>query len=349
MTNVWTVEKMAAERLVRYQELKPCRNAFVDTYTPGSDQKENFTIIGPGVAEHPDQHVHIAEPHGFNIGGARQPNGCLNSQHSHETEEVFIVHSGRWAFRWGEYSQDGEAVLEAGDCISIPPRVFRGFENVGDGTGYLFAVLGRDDPGRVTWAPDVFEKARDYGLVLLEDGRLVDTTKGEKVPAGVQAMKPTDQEMIDAHRRMTLVEMSSCVVPYAEQTRFAGSDLAAQGEGMSESPLIGMSNPEEGIAAPKLAWRHGFALRRFDFAQGGSTPTYSRAEEEVIYLFRGSLTFVWDGGELALEEGDVLTVPKGLARSLASPDCESVAYIVRGADYPAAAALLPVEAEASVA
>ena len=38
-------------RAVRYQDLKPCTNAFIDTRSPGSDKKENFTIIGPGVAE----------------------------------------------------------------------------------------------------------------------------------------------------------------------------------------------------------------------------------------------------------------------------------------------------------
>ena len=69
-------------RVVRYADLKPCTNAFVDTRTPGSDRKENFTIIGPGVSENPNQHVHVPEPHGFNIGAARQPGGCLTSQHS---------------------------------------------------------------------------------------------------------------------------------------------------------------------------------------------------------------------------------------------------------------------------
>ena len=63
--------------IVRYGDLRPCKTAFIDAHTPGSDQKENFTIIGPGVSENPDQHVHIAEPHGFNIGGARQPPGCV--------------------------------------------------------------------------------------------------------------------------------------------------------------------------------------------------------------------------------------------------------------------------------
>ena len=56
---------LLAERLVRYDELKPCTTAFIDTRTPGSKEKENFTIIGPGVAESPDQHVHIDIPHGF--------------------------------------------------------------------------------------------------------------------------------------------------------------------------------------------------------------------------------------------------------------------------------------------
>ena len=108
IANQVTREQMRA-RLVRYGELVPCRTAFIDTRTPGSESKENFTIIGPGVAENPDQHVHIREPHGFNIGAARQPPGCVNSQHSHETAEVFWIHSGRWRFMTGEHGEDSAA------------------------------------------------------------------------------------------------------------------------------------------------------------------------------------------------------------------------------------------------
>ena len=73
----WSAEALEA-RVVRYGDLVPCTNAFIDTRTPGSDAKENFTIIGPGVAENPEQHVHITEAHGFNVGGARQPPRCIN-------------------------------------------------------------------------------------------------------------------------------------------------------------------------------------------------------------------------------------------------------------------------------
>ncbi len=95
------------------------------------------------MAENPEQHVHIGIPHGFNIGGARQPPGCLNSQHSHLTNEVFVVHDGRWAFRSGVDARDGEVMLEAGDVISLPTDVFRGFENVGEDTAFLYASWAR--------------------------------------------------------------------------------------------------------------------------------------------------------------------------------------------------------------
>ena len=100
MTQPWTPERMA-ERIVRYDALVPCTAAFIDAKTPGSHLKENFTIIGPGVAENPRQHVHIREAHGFNIGGARQPPRIVNSQHSHDTAEVFMVLKGTWNFILG--------------------------------------------------------------------------------------------------------------------------------------------------------------------------------------------------------------------------------------------------------
>ena len=64
-----TSEEME-KNIVRRGALMPCRTAFIDAHTPGSNQKENFTIIGGGVSESADQHVHISEVIGFNIGAA---------------------------------------------------------------------------------------------------------------------------------------------------------------------------------------------------------------------------------------------------------------------------------------
>jgi len=325
---------MLAKRLVRYADLKPCTTAFIDTRTPGRQEKENFTIIGPGVAESPDQHVHIDIPHGFNIGGARQPPGCINSQHSHDTAEVFVIHTGTWAFYLGPECEDGEVVLGPGDTISIPTRVFRGFKNVGEDVGYMFAVLGGDDPGHVIWAPDVFESAEKYGLILLEDGSLVDTTRGESIPDGKKAMSATTADDVASLRKMTAADMADCVV-LRDELHLNGAEQVTP-TGLSESPIIGAASPDENLSAGKMSWPHGFHLRHMRINPGTSSSRHRRSEEEVLLVQEGELTLRFDEGEVTLVAGDVFTVPINQARVISNNSSEPVnAYIVRGGDRPA--------------
>lgn len=277
-------------RVVRYHDLKPCYNAFIDTRTPGSEAKENFTIIGPGVSENPAQHVHIAEPHGFNIGAARQPPNCVNSQHSHETAEVFVVHTGTWRIDIGERGEDAHIVIRPGDVVSVPTGLFRGFTNIGEDMGFLWVVLGEDNPGRVLWAPYVFDMAKDYGLVLLENGQLVDTTVGQKAPEGVAPMPRTTPEQVAAMRVPSEAELESIVVRNA---RGAG-------------PIIGQGAP--------LAWRHGFTLTRHEVdGPAGFDPGKS-----VLFVHRGSLSVEAGGERVELGMGDTITVPSHPAGCSAS-------------------------------
>jgi mannose-6-phosphate isomerase-like protein (cupin superfamily) len=325
-------------RLVRYGDLRPCRNAFIDSRTPGSERKENFTIIGPGVAENPDQHVHVSIPHGFNIGGARQPPRCVNSQHSHDTAEVFIVLTGTWAFRSGERASDGEARLADGDVVSLPVHMFRGFENIGDDTGFLFAVLGGDDPGRVTWAPYVFDAARSYGLILLESGRLIDTTQGQTVPVGATPMRPTTADDVARMARYASDDLARCVLSGTHMAHAQGSVLAARGTGrIDETPIVGGANDAEGLPAGKMAWPHGFHLRRLVLAPGASIPLHVRGEAEVLLMHRGVVRFEGGSEQIDLGQGDVFSVPIGLPRRYANPGHEpATVYVVRGGDLPGA-------------
>lgn len=314
----WTPEMLEA-RIVRYGDLVPCRNAFIDTRSPGSEAKENFTIIGPGVSENPEQHVHIKEPHGFNIGAARQPPHCVNSQHSHETAEVFVVHSGEWTFNFGEDGSDHRIAAGPGTVASVPTGMFRGFTNVGDDTGFLWVALGGDDPGRVRWAPYVFDMAKDYGLLLLEDGSLVDTVKGETVPDGVQLMPRTTADQVAAMKRPSEAELRSCIVTLDE--------FGAQPAG----PLKCDGVDDRLVIAPdaKIAWPHPFSLARAAFAAGASADAGASEKPEVVFVHRGSLSLRWADGAIALGEGDTLTVPCGLSHSYAS-EAGAIAFIVRG-------------------
>ncbi len=324
------------QRLVRYDELSPCTTAFIDARTPGSDRKENFTIIGPGVAESPDQHVHIRIAHGFNVGAARQPPGCTNSQHSHDTAEVFAVHFGRFRFKTGEHGNAGHVDLGPGDVISIPTRAFRGFDTLGNEPSFMFSVLGGDDPGRVLWAPYVFEAAARHGLVLLQSGRLIDTHKGETPPPDDPPMPVTHGADVARLQVLDSNAIADCTVVHAALERAPGGPFSHLA-GVAECPIVGPASVAEHMPAGRLAWPHGFHLRALHLEVGAQIPRHSRSEPEVLLVHAGSLQVEWPGGELQLAAGDTLSVPVQLPRHYANRGAtRAEIYVVRGGDAPAA-------------
>ncbi len=307
-------------RIVRYGELKPCRTAFIDAHTPGSDQKENFTIIGGGVSESADQHVHISIPHGFNIGAAGQPPKCRNSLHSHRTAEVFFVLTGRWRFFWGRWGDAGEVVLEKGDIINIPTGIFRGFENIGDDYGMIMAVLGGDDAGGgVIWAPQVIEDAASHGLVLAETGRLYDTKKGERLPDGVQPMPLLTEEELSGFPEPTTRE----VLPNHVARYW---DLHAMAD-RQPVQVIG----ETGVLCDKPGFEVALVTR------GSATTAMHRHDRpSVLMPVTGHWRVIWDGGETVLAPGDTISMPSNLDHTaVPSMTGDAALYHIVATDDPA--------------
>lgn len=308
------------KRIVRYGDLVPCKTAFIDAHTPGSDQKENFTIIGGGVSESADQHVHINDTPGFNIGAAGQPPKCRNSLHSHTTAEVFFILKGRWRFFWGRWGDAGEVTLEEGDIINIPTGIFRGFENIGTDYGMIMAVLGGDDAGGgVTWAPQVIEDAAAHGLLLGENGKLYDTKKGDNLPDGVAPMP-----VLAEHVLKTMPEPTAAQVVPRFVARYL--DLMALA-GKSPVKVIG----EDG----KLPDKPGFDI---EFLTRGSLDgdTITIDQSVVLMPMRGHWSLTWDAGSATLNPGDTCLLPKGFAHKLLpSMTGEASLYRVVSNDDPA--------------
>ena len=310
------------QRIVRYGDLVPCRTAFIDAHTPGSDQKENFTIIGAGVSESTNQHVHIRDTPGFNIGAAGQPPKCRNSLHSHRTAEVFFVLKGRWRFFWGRYGSAGEVVLEEGDIINIPTGIFRGFENIGTDYGMIMAILGGDDAGGgVIWAPQVIEDAKEHGLVLGENGLLYNTKEGDSLPADVSAMPLLTVDELKAFPEVSAKEMiPNHVARYLDMVALSGKEPAK---------VIG--------AHAMLPDRPGFEV---DFLTTGSLgdETQHSHRHNVLMGMRGHWYMDWEGGKFTLGPGDTMAVPPGLAYKLSpamSGECSL--FRVNNTDDPAGA------------
>jgi mannose-6-phosphate isomerase-like protein (cupin superfamily) len=307
-------------RIVRYGELRPCKTAFIDAHTPGSNQKENFTIIGGGVSESPDQHVHIAIDHGFNIGAAGQPPRCRNSLHTHRTAEVFFVLSGRWRFFWGRWGDAGEVVLEEGDIIDIPTGMFRGFENIGTDYAMIMAVLGGSDAGGgVIWAPQVIEDARAHGLVLSEQGRLYDTSQGQSLPDGVQPMPVLNEAQL-----VEFNEPTSMAVVCGYVRRYRDIMALADKQAVTVIGEHGMIRDKPGFEV-KLINR----TSAIDARQVQTRPS-------VLMPVRGHWRVEWDSGSCVLAPGDTMSVPVNLAHSaVPSMSGESALYQIVGTDDPA--------------
>ncbi|MEM9969737.1 MAG: cupin domain-containing protein [Pseudomonadota bacterium] len=305
-------------KVVRYGEMIPCKTAFIDAHTPGSDQKENFTIIGGGVSESPDQHVHITDKIGFNIGAAGQPPKCRNSLHSHRTAEVFFVAKGRWRFFWGRWGNAGEVVLEEGDIFNIPTGIFRGFENIGQDYGMIMAILGGDDAGGgVLWAPQVIEDAQAHGLVLGDNGKLYDSKKGESLPDGVAPLKVmTDEEL----KAFPEPHPKDVVGGYVRRY----NDMAALASSGDTVKVIG----ENAIIRDKPGFEVDFLTRA---TKNGAAHAHDKA---AVYMpAKGHWKLVWDGGEALLDAGDTALVPAGVSHSTApSMSGEAAMYRVVGTD-----------------
>jgi len=203
------------ERIARFNELTPSTLPFVEGRIEGHKERKNYSIVGPGVAEDSQQSVKISEPHGYNLGAvsANPKNG--SGLHSHTTAEVFLIYSGNWRFYWGADGRN-EIILSKGDIISMPTNMFRGFENAGDEEGLIFVVLGNDDPGIITWVPNVLIKAKETGLALLDDNSLVDL-KESKIPPNRKLLEPITNEMLQKFDNYEINEIEKFICRFKNQ------------------------------------------------------------------------------------------------------------------------------------
>ena len=310
------------QRIVRYGELQPCKTAFIDAHTPGSDQKENFTIVGGGVSESPDQHVHITDKIGFNIGAAGQPPKCRNSLHSHTTAEVFFIAKGRWRFFWGRYGTAGEFIAEEGDIFNIPTGIFRGFENVGQDYGMIMSILGGDDAGGgVTWAPQVIEDAQAHGLMLGDNGVLYDSKKGQELPHNVRPMPLLTEEELKSYPEVPVEDViGKYVARYWDLMALSANKPAK---------VIG----EDALIKDKP----GFEV---DFLGRGSCLNEPVAAHMPVVLMpaSGHWRITVDGYETALSAGDTALVLSGESYSIVpSMTGEAGLYRITATDDPAGA------------
>lgn len=168
------------KRIVRFEDLKQhgIPLMFIDSILPGH-WRMNYAVIGDTASENPDFKPAIEAPHKFQIGMFCCPPGCGPAYHTHDYIEMFMPLTGQWRYYWGnnpDAPPEGEALIGPWDMISLPPGLWRGFENASGEDAWCFAVL---EPHNVFaskdpyWAPHVEQAAREHGFFADERGKMI--------------------------------------------------------------------------------------------------------------------------------------------------------------------------------
>lgn len=335
MTPTITQAKADARHIKR-DDYVSCTVAFIDCKKPGSDTKENYSIIGPGVTSSDDQVINLPEAHGFNIGAAAMPHGITNNLHIHFTAEVFIVQAGEWTFRWGSNGEN-EIKGTKGDIVSVPTWIFRGFTNAGPDDGWLFTILGGDNTGGVIFHPEIIREAADYGLYISSENRLIDTSRGDAVPPESGRIPPMPDEDVAALRKVSRDEMMSRVVT-ADGRDFqpAFIDQALPAGGAEIAPVIGYGMTQNRDHAAPITNPHGFSAEWLRIEPGQSVGPFMLDEKMVLMMHEGQARLDYtDGGACAtLNAWDTYSVPAGVQRTLtATGDTPVEALVVLSGDH----------------
>lgn len=303
MTEAVTIDPAAAkERLVRRSDMVACKVAFIDCKIKGSDQKENYSLIGTGVSQSDNQVVNLQEPHGFSLGVAAMPPGVVNNLHLHYTAEVFMIYAGRWLFRWGANGDEGTIIGEPGDVISMPTWIFRGFQNIGDVDGWIFSALGGDDTGGIIWHPSIIQQAAEHGLYLTKDSILVDTVAGALMPPREDLLEPIDMATVHGFRRYSYDEMLGRTVKAQDRVWSSSAllDSCVAGYQSEVASVIGFGITQDRNQQAKIVYPHGFSVDWLRVHQGERIGTHRLAEKQVLIVYEGT-------AEITLNEGDQAT------------------------------------------
>ena len=288
-------------RLAKFDELVPSTLPFVEGKLEGHKERKNYSIVGPGVAEDSKQFVKIAMPHSFNLGAvsAMPKNG--SGLHSHTTAEVFIIYSGKWRFYWGAEGTD-ETILSAGDIISMPTNMFRGFENVGDEEGLIFVVLGGDDPGIITWVPSVLEKAKLTGMALLNDNSLIDLSKNE-IPKDKSLLDPISSEEINKFDNYKLNELEKFICRFSNRVNYENKI----DDNFHLTQVLG-NNFQDKNFNPIINQNTGFNLSILK-SKTGKIENLKFSKPSILFSQKGNWKIKIDDFELNLNSKDTISIP----------------------------------------
>ena len=333
-----------AERYIPFSSLRYSTDAFIDYCIPECQPKYNYALIGPGVSQNPNQPINLREQHGFQVGAVSIPHGKVNPPHMHFTCEVFICTRGNWRVQWGFNPDPSSAEIGEGDIVSVPTWLYRSFTNIGVDDGFLFTALGGDNTGGILWGPSTLAAAQAQGVLLTEDYQIIDTRRGDVMPAGARTLQPMTEAEIAALRVWPPEEMAQRVVRFAalRWSQQGLLDSALPGCGGQLASVIGLGLVQDRNLQAPVANAHGVSIEWLRLPPGGSVSRHRLAEKQVLIAKAGRIEIGLQSTDGPVhystvgsaQAWDSYSLPPGEWRSLANTgEGDALALLLTAGDH----------------
>jgi quercetin dioxygenase-like cupin family protein len=169
----WSPAQMR-QRVVKFAELDWSAHALLDSQLPGCGSKI-APVIGHGMSAERNHLAPIMNSHGFSIEWLKIPAGGSVSLHQLSSKQVLAVYQGsveicmqKQPLPVIEPAQDAINIVAKGnadgnDSYAMPADVWRSYRNAGDVDAVMLVMTPGDERKRISWAPDVIERAAAVG------------------------------------------------------------------------------------------------------------------------------------------------------------------------------------------
>ena len=169
----WSPAQMR-QRVVKFAELDWSQRALLDSALPGCGAQV-APVIGHGMSAERNHLAPIMNSHGFSIEWLQIPSGGCVSLHQLAAKQVLAVYQGSVEISIQNQPPLGVELdstatklvangsIEGNDCYAMPADVWRSYRNAGSSEVVMLVMTPGDDRKRITWAPNVIERAAAAG------------------------------------------------------------------------------------------------------------------------------------------------------------------------------------------
>ena len=210
--------------------------------------------------------------------------------------------------------------------------------------GFLFIALGGDATGGILWGPSTLAAAQAQGVLLTEDYQIIDTRRGDVMPAGAKPLQPMTEAEIAALRVWPPQELAQRVVRFdaLRWSQHGLLDSLLPGGGGQLAPVIGLGMLQDRNLQAPVANAHGVSIEWLRLPPGGAVSRHRLAEKQVLIAKAGSLRIDLDSTEGpvsytavgAPQAWDSYSLPPGEWRTLTNTgDGQALALLMTAGDH----------------